>query len=66
MSQNDTAAGVRDGSDPPEQFVAMIERYQHAPDECTIFSSRKPDVGVARTEWVSATEGSYVRLDVAR
>lgn len=37
---------------------AIIERYEHAADECTIFASQ--------TEWISAEEGGYVRLDVAR
>lgn len=40
--------------------VALVERYQDAPDECTIFPDVRKRPDMTTTEWISAKEGSFV------
>lgn len=46
--------------------VAVIERYQDAPDECTIFPDARYHTDTRQTEWISAKEGSFVSLAFVR
>jgi len=49
----------RDG--PPIDCRAVIEEYDDAPDECTIFPCSAKAESVT-TEWITAREGSFVAL----
>jgi hypothetical protein len=56
MSESDTPESVR---------VARIESYDDAPDECTIHPADAPADDLTTT-WITAREGSFVRLDAMR
>ena len=52
--------------DAPESVrVARIESYDDAPDECTIHPADAP-ADALTTTWITAREGSFVRLDAMR
>lgn len=62
-----TAPPTADG--PPETdlddaFIAVVETYEAAPDECTIYPD-SPEYD-RLTEWVSAEVGGFVALDEMR
>jgi hypothetical protein len=46
---------------PTEQFRAIVERYEHAPNQCTIFPADASD-DEHRTAWVTAAEPGFVHL----
>jgi hypothetical protein len=46
-------------------YVARIEAYDDAPDECTIYPE-DADADELPTTWVSAESGSYVSLEAMR
>ena len=46
--------------------ISVIERYEHAPDECTIFPVKMLDSDSSQTEWISAQEGSFISIDFIR
>lgn len=55
--------------DPPrpdldDAFIAVVETYANAPDECTIYPD-SPEYDRV-TEWVSAEAGGFVALDEMR
>ncbi|WP_435183186.1 DUF7511 domain-containing protein [Halobellus sp. EA9] len=50
---------------PSRRYVARIETYEDAPDECTIFP-QDADADELPTTWVSAEAGSYVSLEAMR
>jgi len=56
-----------DGDGPPSgrRYVARVETYDDAPDECTIFPE-DADADELPTTWVSAEAGSYVSLEAMR
>ena len=45
--------------------VARIETYDDAPDECTIHPA-DATADALTTTWITAREGSFVRLDAMR
>ncbi|WP_336359747.1 DUF7511 domain-containing protein [Haladaptatus sp. ZSTT2] len=62
VSDNGSAgeqAAVAAGEEPIAQCVAVVEGYDDAPDECTIFPLYV-DEGAQTTTWISAAEGSFV------
>ncbi|WP_338729378.1 hypothetical protein [Haladaptatus sp. DJG-WS-42] len=64
VSDNGSAGeqtAVSAGEEPIAQCVAIVEGYDDAPDECTIFPLYV-DETVQTTTWISAAEGSFVRL----
>lgn len=68
MSRNGCPSDVEQ---PPEQrdgtavFCAVVEEYEHRPDQCTIYP--RGASGIERmSTWISAGEGSYVALEDAR
>ncbi|MBB6647015.1 DUF7511 domain-containing protein [Halobellus ruber] len=67
-----TRVGAVDNSGPVPEFdvaesvrVARIEPYEDAPDECTIYPANAT-ADALTTTWISAREGSFVRLDAMR
>ena len=46
-------------------LVAHVERYEDAPDECTIYPGDVAGEELV-THWLSAAEGSYVSLAAMR
>jgi hypothetical protein len=46
---------------PPIDYRAVVEEYDDAPDECTIFP-RSAKAESVTTEWITAREGSFVAL----
>ena len=42
--------------------IARVEPYDDAPDECTIHPADAP-ADTLTTTWITAREGSFVRLD---
>jgi hypothetical protein len=46
---------------PTEQFRAVVERYEGAPNQCTIFPADASG-GERRTAWVTAVEPGFVHL----
>ncbi|MFC4247966.1 hypothetical protein ACFOZ7_13610 [Natribaculum luteum] len=53
----------RDDRLPADARVAL-ERYEDAPDVCTIYDASIP--ARVATTWISAEEGSFVALEDAR
>lgn len=47
------------------ELRAVVERYEDAPDECTIYPAGVDDHKRMAT-WISATEPSFVELDAVR
>jgi len=47
------------------RYVARVETYDDAPDECTIYPE-DADADELPTTWVSAESGSYVSLEEMR
>jgi len=66
---DDDAAPVDDDADRAADgpaatragIVAHVERYDHGPDECTLFPLAV-DADELVTRWITAEEGSYVPL----
>ncbi len=59
-------AGPEVDSGAPEPVrIARIEPYDDAPDECTIYPA-DATADVLTTTWITALEGSFVRLDAMR
>ncbi len=53
-----------EGHDPA--CVAVIERYIHEPDECTIFPDAHTHPNPSQDAWISAKEGSFYSLAYVR
>ena len=47
------------------EYRAIVERYQTRPNQCTIFRS-DGSVHERTTSWVTASDGSYVALELMR
>jgi hypothetical protein len=56
---------VPDSKTPESVRVARIESYDDAPDECTIHPANAT-AETLTTTWITAREGSFVRLDAMR
>jgi hypothetical protein len=54
----------RSNSEAPE-WVSVVEYYDDAPDECTIYPLGCPDHELVTT-WITAQEGSFVDADDIR
>jgi hypothetical protein len=62
--ENDGTASETEGS-TLEPFASVVVTYDDAPDECTIYPT-DVDEDELVTRWISAEEGSYVRLEGMR
>jgi hypothetical protein len=60
--------GPRPGStaDPEFALHGHVERYDDAPDECTLFPRSVSTELPRTTAWMTAEEGSYCSLEDAR
>jgi len=59
-------SGPTPDPDPSEPVrVARVESYDDAPDECTIHPA-DATADTLTTTWITAREGSFVRLDTMR
>ena len=63
MSQNQDSE--REQEPAAWTYRAVVEEYEDKPDQCTIFP--RESAGIDRMEtWITAREGSYIRLDRVR
>lgn len=65
MSRDRNASGKQETVPAAWTFRAVVEEYDDRADQCTIYP--RETAGIDRmSTWITAREGSYVRLDEMR
>ncbi|WP_436930354.1 DUF7511 domain-containing protein [Halosimplex halobium] len=65
MSTDTTPRSQGEPEAPTRELRAVVERYEDAPDECTIYP-RGVDEHTRMATWISATAPAFVELDAVR